>query len=294
MPIPEMPTLRALAAVALLVALPRAAVAESLPTWRDITSVRAMGKAGASIGYGGDTDAIHANPAAVAAQPTFNLLLGGIVGIPQSHYVLTVEAVDSKINEEDVIPVSGGLSYQYYLSGEGFEERKGHVVSLSIAVPAYTKYAYVGVTTRYLHFAGNVVSNSVTMDAGLMIKPIPLMGIGLAGYNLIDVRSAEAKRAWGFGLSVGKENWFHVDLDARLDPDATDTLQPTFTIGGEYLIADLVAPRLGYSEDLYRGAHLICAGVSIIYQGWAIEVAYKHAVLGDEKTFALGLRLLDF
>lgn len=289
-----LPTLLA-AAMPLLLAPARAAAEnETLPTMRDVTSIRAMGKAGASIGYGADTDAIHANPAALAATPTFNLMLGGIIGIPSRLYVFTVEAVDSKINEDMTIPVSGGVGYQYYVSGEGFEGRKGHVLSLSLAVPMYSKYAYVGITGRYLKMGGNVVSNAITMDAGLFFRPIEQLGIGLSGFNLIDVRSAEARRGFGMGVSFGSEKTFHVDLDARLDEDATRTYKPTFTLGGEYLIADLVAPRLGYSEDMLRGAHLACAGVSVIYEGWAFEAAFRMAVTGKEISFAIGMRMLDF
>ncbi|HEY3451476.1 MAG TPA: hypothetical protein VGK67_34275 [Myxococcales bacterium] len=285
-----------LAAAAALWLAPVTASAENetLPTLRDVTSIRAMGKAGASIGYGADTDAIHANPAAIAATQTFNLMLGGIIGIPSRHYVLTVEGVDSKINEDVTIPLSGGVSYQYYVSGEGLEGRKGHVLSVSLAVPMYSKYAFVGITGRYLKMGGNVVSNAITMDAGLFFRPFELMGIGLAGYNLIDVRSPEARRGWGAGISFGSEKQFHVDVDARVDEDKTATYKPTFSVGGEYLIAGLVAPRIGYSEDMLRGAHLICAGVSVIYEGWAFEAAYRQAIVGKEITFAIGMRMVEF
>jgi len=288
--------LRAVALAAALLGAPgRAAAAnETLPTWRDVTSIRAMGEAGASIGYAADTDAIHVNPAGIAATPTFNLMLGGIIGIPSRHYVLTVEGVDSKSNQDMTIPVSGGVSYQYYVSGEGFEGRKGHVLSVALAVPLYPKVAFVGITGRYLKMGGNVVSNAITMDAGLMFRPIELMGIGLTGYNLIDVRSAEARRGWGAGISFGSEKTFHVDVDARLDEDATHTYKPTFSIGGEYLFINMLAPRLGYSEDMLRGAHLITAGLSFIYEGWAIEAAYRQAITGREITFAIGLRMVDF
>ena len=287
-----LPTLLALAAALLPVAAH--AADELMPTLRDVTSIRAMGKAGASIGYGADTDAIHANPAAIAATPGFNLMLGGFIGIPSRFYVFTVEGMDSKINEDMTIPVSGGLSYQYYVSGDGFQGRKGHVLSVSMAVPMYSKVAYVGITGRYLKMGGNVVSNAITMDAGFFFRPIEMMGIGLTGYNLIDVRSAEARRGWGAGISFGSEKQFHVDVDARLDEDATRTYKPTFTVGGEYLFAGTVAPRIGYSEDLYRGAHLLCAGISVIYEGWAFEAAYRQAIVGKEITFALGLRMVEF
>ena len=290
----RLPLTTLLAAALALSPLPALADDETLPTMRDVTSVRAMGKAGASIGYAADTDAIHANPAGIAATPTFNLLLGGIIGVPSRHYVLSFEGVDSKINEDLTIPVSGGVGYQYYVSGEGFEGRKGHVLSLSLAVPMYSKYAFLGITGRYLHMGGNVVSNAITMDVGMLFRPVEMMGIGLAGYNLIDVKSAEARRGWGMGISFGSEKQFHVDVDARLDEDASFTYKPTFSVGGEFLIAGLVAPRLGYSEDTLRGAHLLCAGVSIIYEGWAIEAAYRQAIAGKEISFALGLRSVGF
>jgi hypothetical protein len=286
--------MRNIALIALLALAPAMSRAETVPTTRETTSVRAAGEAGASIGYASDTDAMHVNPAGIAATPHFDLEIAGFFGVPSRYYMLSAGAVDSKLNSDDTVPISGGVSYQYYQSGKGFEARKGHIVSVAVAAPIYPEYAFIGLTTRYFKFAGQVVSNAATIDLGVMIKPIPLIGIGIAGYNLIDTNSAEARRGWGFGLAVGKETSFHVDIDARLDPDATGTLKPAFAVGGEYLFINLIAPRLGYSEDRLRGAHLLTAGLSVIYQGFAIEVFYRHAILGDEKTFGLAVRMIDF
>ncbi|MBI5544734.1 MAG: hypothetical protein HY901_12655 [Deltaproteobacteria bacterium] len=292
-----MPTPRLFATLASALAVflvPALTVAEEAPSLRDIGSVRSLGKANATIGYASDTDAVRVNPAGISASTKLNIDLGGFFGVPQHFYALSLQAVDSKINSDENIPVSGGIGYQYLVAGEGFEARKGHVLSLALAVPLYPELMFVGVTGRYLHFSGGVVSNAVTMDASVMAKPVKMLGITAAGYNLIDVHSVEARRSWGFGVAVGSEELFHVDVDARLDTNAEGTLKPTFSIGGEVLIADIVAPRLGYSEDMLRGAHLIAGGVSVIYDGFALDVGYRHAILGDERTFAVAVRMLNF
>lgn len=250
--------------------------------------------AGSTLGFASDTDAIHVNPAAIAAFPHFSAMVGGFFDVPQSHYVFSAEGVDSKINAEESIPVSGGLSYQYYLTGEGFQARKGHVVSLAVAVPLYPEVAFVGVTGRWLKMSGAVVSSAITMDAAVMLKPIPLIGISAVGYNLIDVRNEEARRSWGFGLAVGKETSFHVDLDVRLDPNSLNATKATYSAGAEYLIAGIVAPRVGYAEDALRGAHLIAGGVSIVHEGFAIDVSYRHAIHGGERNVGIALRAVDF
>lgn len=280
----------------LLAALLAAPAARAEPTTglREFTSARGLGKAGASIGFAGDTDALHANPAAISFFPHFNLSLGGLINAPQRSYVFSVEAVDSKINQDEAVPVSGGLGYLYYVTGEGFEARKGHVVNFALSVPLYADLAFVGVTARYLKISGAYVTNAVTMDAAVMVKLAEVIGISAVGYNLIPINSLEARRAWGFGVAVGKETAFHVSLDARLDQNDQGEVKPTFAIGGEYLIADLVAPRLGYVEDMLRGTHNVAAGVSLQYQGFALDLGYRQAIGGDEKTVAIALRMLEF
>jgi len=279
--------------VACLLALPGVALAESPPSLRDITSVRAAGMAGATAGFAEDSDAIHVNPAGIAAGDHFNLGVNGFIDYPQRFYLFSAEAVDSKINSDESFPISGGLSYLYYVSGKGFDAHKAHVAQLALSLPLYPKMLFVGLTTRYLHMAGNVVSNAVTMDAAVMVKLISLIGISAQAYNMIGVNSAEAPRGFGFGVAVGKSKLFQVDADVRLDEDLTHTYQPTLKVGAEYLIADVVAPRLGYAEDRFRGAHLLCAGVTVQVEGWAIEVSYQHAIGGQEMNVGIALRLLD-
>ena len=268
--------------------------AETPPTLRDITSVRAAGMAGASVGYAGDTDAIHVNPAAISSFEHFNLGVIGFIDYPQQHYLIGVEAVDSKINSDESFNISGGLSYVYYTSGRRFDAHKAHVAQLALSAPIYPKTLFIGLTTRYLHMAGGVVSNSVTIDASAMLSLIKLINVTFAGYNLISVNSTiEAPRGFAAGLSVGKEGLFHVNADLRFDEDQHSTYQPTFKVGAEYLIVNIVAPRVGYAEDRFRNAHLLCAGVSVHIEGWAIEVAYQHAINGDERNIGIAVRLLD-
>lgn len=286
--------MRPLPLVLLAGLLATSAHAEPTTGLREFTSARGLGKAGASIGFAGDTDALHANPAAISFFPHFNLSLGGLINAPQRSYVFSVEAVDSKINMDESVPVSGGLGYLYYVTGEGFEARKGHVVNFALSVPLYADLAFVGITARYLKVSGAVVSNAVTMDAAVMVKLAEVIGISAVGYNLIPINSLEARRAWGFGVAVGKQTAFHVNVDARLDTNEQDEIKPSFGVGGEYLIADLVAPRLGYVEDMLRETHNVAAGVSVQYEGFALDVGYRQAIGGDEKTVGIALRMLDF
>jgi len=280
-------------AAALALFVPTLAAAETLPTLREVTSVRAAGMGNAVRGFASGTEAILVNPAGIAATIRFNVEASAFLQPAQDHRVFTAASVDSKLNADEAFALSGGVGYHYYVSGEGDARRSGSIVGVGLAVPLYPELLFLGVTGKYLKLSGAVESNAVTLDTGLILRPLPSLGLGAVGYNLVDIHNPEARRSWGFGVALGQDTSFHVDFDVRLDPDENDEQVLSYFAGAEYVIADMVVPRLGFAEDKLRDAREISGGVTVIVSGLAIEGAYRHALGGVGRGFGISLRLLD-
>jgi hypothetical protein len=267
--------------------------AESMPTSRDITSVRSAGMGDATRGFASSGEALWENPAGISANTRFNADLQAMFEPVYNYRLFTVSSIDSKLNAEDSFPLAGGLGYSYYRSGEGDAERHGSIATLGLSLPLLPDTFFIGATGKYLHLGGAVDANAVTLDAGVMLRPISSLGISAVGYNLIDVDSPEAKRSWAFGAAFGDDRSLHVDVDALLDKDAADKWTVGYRAGAEYLIAGLVMPRVGFIEDPLRDVRKLTGGLSLIIETLAIEAAYQHELNGKGQFFGIGLRLLD-
>jgi hypothetical protein len=278
----------------LLALLPVRAFAQQIPTLRDTTSVRSAGMGDAVRGFAGSSEALLVQPAGLAATVRFNADLMAMFEPAYDYRVLAAASIDSKLNAKEAFPLAGGAGYYNYTSGEGDEERHGSVAVLGLGLPLYPETVFLGVTGKYMRLGGAVEANSVTLDAGVMVKLFKLVSLGAAGYNLINVYNAEARRAWGFGAAVGDDRLFHVDFDLQLDRSLqTGENVLTYRAGAEYLIANLVMPRIGYVHDNFRDVRKVTAGVSVIWGPMAIEAAYQHALGSKGRFFGIGLRLLD-
>ena len=105
-------------ALAALVLTAKAARAGETPRLRDASSVRAEGMGGAARGFASSDEALLVNPAGIAATTRFNLAAGGLFDLSGRFRTLSVAAVDSQLNAEDSVPISGALGYSWYRSGE--------------------------------------------------------------------------------------------------------------------------------------------------------------------------------
>lgn len=262
-------------------------------TLRDATSPRAAGMGGAARGFASSSEALLINPAGISATTRFNADVGAIFAPNAGGRLLSATAIDSKLNAEESIPLSGGLGYWHYTSGKGDARRSGSLVVLGLSVPLWPEVLFAGVTARYLKLTGAAPTNAVTADAGVILRPAALLSLAAVGYNLVDVHSVEAPRAWGFGAALGRDPDFHLDVDVRIDQDARGTWKPAIAAGAEYLVARIFQPRVGYIEDRLRATRSLTAGASIRYGGFALEGFYEKTLERADWALGFGLRMLD-
>ncbi|GEM_PF-1191222 len=287
--------LRGAALGAAICFIPSVAWAEhTVPTLREASSVRSAGMGDATRSFASSDEALWVNPAGMSAAPRFNINSSASFEVPKDRGLqrYTVGAIDSKLNADTSFPLAGGVSYTYYRSGYGEEKRTGSIVLLGLSLALWYENLTIGVTGKYLKLDGAVNTNAVTMDAGLILHPIELLTIGAVGYNLIGVNSEEAQRAWGLGISVGSDKSFRVAFDAKLEKNSKDKWTASYYAGGEYLIAGMFMPRVGYNWDALRETHKVGGGLSVFVSGFAVEAAYQYLFEGSH-FFGISLRVLD-
>ncbi|MDR0966750.1 MAG: hypothetical protein LBM75_09700 [Myxococcales bacterium] len=280
-----------------LLATPATVVAQSLaiPTLREVSSVRSLGMGDATRAFASSDEALWVNPAGMAATTRFNLNASATFDPPNGLQLYSIGSIDSKLNADKAFPMAGGLSYTYYRSGKGEAKRSGSIVLLGLALPLWHQDLTIGVTSKYLRLdGGGAKSNAVTMDAGIVFRPMPILSLGAVGYNLIDIDSPEARRAWGFGAAVGHDKGFRLAFDIKLETASQedDGWKPSFFAGGEILLGGRFMPRAGYTYDALRKTHKVCGGLSVFLGILAIEGAYQYA-FDDGHVFGFTLRLLD-
>ncbi|MDX2015048.1 MAG: hypothetical protein SFW67_32945 [Myxococcaceae bacterium] len=253
------------------------------PDLRDFGHARtlAMGGAYMSLGYGVET--IGGNPAALSAFKRYQMEASGAWDIPNGMGFATVGLADS------TGPLAMGLSYHFATFG-GLERRWGHITTVALSY-AIADWIHLAVAGRHHVLIGASNTNSVTMNAGLVIKPVPFISIGVSGHNLINNFNRDITRFFVASVSAMFFNQLSPCFDLRADFNGP---QARFAYHGglEWLIAMTVPVRLGYQYDGIMNHHYVSGGVGWFVQGSGIDLAYRHELGGAEgRMLALTVKL---
>lgn len=258
------------------------------PTIADLEGARTLSLA-ASRGLPGGNDGMFSNAAALAARRRYSIegqflqeRLDG--GRKWEWFQLSV--VDSETSA-----VTGGAAYTRLLSGNAV----GNVYHAALAGPVGGG-VYLGATGKYLDVrtaAGSRIA-AATADAGLYWQVSTLVGVGVAGYNLVPVgEDAQAPRALGAGISVGDERRYHLLADWRRDFERAGRRTDAWMAGGEVLLGDFVPVRAGYLKDDTRGGAFWSVGAGLVSgSGIALDLAYRQSVeFSHDRAVALALKV---
>lgn len=253
------------------------------PDLRDLMHARnlAMGGAYMSMGYGAET--LGGNPAALSAFKRYQIEASGAWDIPNGMGFGTLALADS------TNVIAGGLSYHFVTFG-GLERRWAHVTTMALSY-ALAEWLHLGVSGRHHVLVGASQTNSITMNAGLVVKPLPQLSIGVSGHNLINNFNRDITRFFVASVSALLFNQLTPCFDLRADFN-----QPTprfaFHGGLEWLIAMTVPVRIGYQYDGIMNHNYLSFGVGWFLEGSGIDLAYRHELGGAEgRMLALTLKL---
>ena len=284
----------ALAALcAALLALPGEALAFS-----DFVGSRglAMGQAGRADARG-DQGPLW-NPAGMSLARLYTVEGGyGFITRDGGH-AARVSVVDSTSASK----LAGGLFYGYRTaSPAGVAQLSGHEAGLSLSYP-FAEQVLLGVTAKYVNLSGGFEPDmkgdhsGFTADAGLVVRAGSMVTIGVAGYNLRDLRTVLSPLSLGYGVALQPTPDLTLVADGYHDFTTSDPLRgTTITVSGgaEYVLQRRMVFRLGGGRDGGSEHGFLTAGVAALSELGSLDFGIRQDVSGQAKlTFiAAGVRL---
>lgn len=241
----------------------------------------AMGQAYRAHGYG--TEAIDGNPAALPLYKRYQVELtgGGDWGLGWG--LGGVGLADSASSD-----VGFGLSYHFVSYGRDETKRSAHLTTVAAALPIGELFS-LGLSVRHQVIVGEPHTNSVTMGAGVIVRPLQFLTLAASGHNLIGVWNPDVRRFFSFGASANL-GFFTPAFD--MTADFEDPGAPRFTFGGglEWIAADTFPIRGGYLYDTHTRTHFVSAGLGLFEEGSGIDVSYRHELGGQSRLVVVTLK----
>jgi hypothetical protein len=269
--------------LASLVATPVLAQEKASPGLDDLMHARnlAMGGAYRSLGYGAES--VGGNPAAIAMFKRYQVEASGTWD-PVSNFLVGSAAVADSASSD----LATGLSYHVITMGDGETRRTAHVNTLALAV-AFGTYVSIGVAARNHIITGYNDTNSITMNAGVVVRPWEFLSLSVSAHNLIDNFNPDIQRFFSFAVSGMIARIFSPAFELKADFNQP---VPRFTVGAgaEFLLADNFPLRAGYSYDGPRDVHAISFGLGFFLEGSGVDIAYKHEINGPGRLLALTIK----
>ncbi len=253
------------------------------PDLRDVMQARNFGMGGAyqSLGYGAEV--IGGNPAGLSLYKRYQIEANGAWDIPSGFVTGGVALADS------TGPLAMGISYNFVTFG-GFERRWAHLTTLALSY-ALADWLHLGVSGRHQVITGATNTNSISMSAGLVVKPATWLSLGFSGHNLIPNYNADVTRffvASVSGLFLGQ---LTPVFDLRMDFNQPQA-RLAYQAGLEWLIAMTVPVRVGYQYDGIAHHQYLSGGLGWFVEGSGIDVSYRHELGGNEgRLIALTLKM---
>lgn len=286
--------------VALALLAPRPAQAqyeiETGHAYGEIETPRIMAVAGAIRSTSSSTSALFANPANMALAQVYHF--GALAELyPEAgRQTFGGAAVDSLLSSTGL---SGGVSFAWTQQDPGNLGRQWTDLRFGIALPI-PDVLYVGVAARYLQLAqtgvgplgyskasggvaSGVIMETITVDVGATLRPIPELVISVVGHNLtsLDTSLVPLMGAASVGFLTGE---FSIASDVILEATTFDTTKLRFQAGAEFLVANRVALRGGYRYDQGFDAHFLTAGAGYVDPKFSIDLGARRSLNGTDST----------
>lgn len=261
------------AVVACLFCLP--ALADDLegPGLDDLMHARNVGMGGAyrAMGYGAEV--VGGNPAAMSLYKRYQTEVSGSWDVPNGFGLGTVALADSTTE------VAAGIAYDFVTYGS-LDRRYAHLTTFALAT-ALSESLHVGISARHQIITGATNTNSITMNAGLVIKPVEWLCLGVSGHNLIANYNRDLTRYFVASASAMFLGQLSPAFDLRAD---FNQAAPRFAYHGgvEWLLDKTWPLRVGFERDDIRGHQFVSGGLGYFDGGSGVDFAYRQELGGDE------------
>jgi hypothetical protein len=256
---------------------------EVSPDLKDLQAARNVGMGGAyeALGYG--AEAIGGNPAALSLYKRYQIEASGAWDVPQGYGFGSLGVVDS------TNPLAAGVSYTFATFG-GSERRWAHLTTLASAY-ALGDWLHLGVAVRHHVLVGASNTNSVSVNAGVLVRPVGFLTFGFSGHNLISVYNRDISRYFVASASAQILGQLTPAFDLRMDFNQSAP-RLAYHAGLEWLIAMTFPVRVGYQFDGIANHQYLSGGIGWFSDGSGIDFSYRHELGGQEgRLLSLTLKL---
>jgi hypothetical protein len=217
---------------------------------------------------------------------------------PSAGHVGHVSVVDST----SAFNVGGALYYTYATAApEAAPAPSRHEGGLSLSLPLGERIM-LGGTAKYVRARrdGSGLTpalpdehtSGITFDAGLTVRPVPSVSLGVVGYSLRDMKLPEAPLSLGWGIGFTPIPELLVAFDGVVDFTTYDDQRGnalSLMGGGEYAFANRLAVRAGGGYDGLRKNGYGSLGFSFLSELGAIDLAARRDVSGEVKATFVGI-----
>ncbi len=196
--------------------------------------------------------------------------------------------------------LGGALYYTYAGDSPAALRTGGHEGGFALAAPLGDR-TFLGGTVKYLRETLNPVglpptrNSGLTFDAGITMRPIPVLSVGLVGYNLKRLDTSRTPRAMGLGTSLLAGSIFLLAFDGVMTFDVPGR-DKTISLmgGGEVTVTQSIALRGGGGRDGIRKRGFASGGISLLSEVGALDFGFSQDVSGSDKATVIGLSLRFF
>lgn len=261
---------------------------------------RIAGTGGALRAMSNGTSALFTNPANMAATRVYHIGVLGQVWPQARKQAYGGAIVDSIVSSARL---AGGFGGTWGRQDPDGVDRTNVDLRFGLAYP-FAKKFFVGVAGRYLSskqegfprglynlrpsaaaggLSGDPIVKTITLDAGVTVKPIEQLALSLVGYNLTDPGNSLLPLTFGGGAGFGTE-MFTIEVDALGDFTTWEKTTARVMGGGEVLIAGHVPVRAGYRYDNGAETHTVTGGLGYLDKAFSLDVSLERIVKGDSVT----------
>jgi hypothetical protein len=268
-----------------------------------LEGARALGMANVLRANPSGASALTLNPSGMSLQPNFQIEADYAYGPQLGSHGLILAFADST----SAIKLAGGLSYSYlHQSPLDFRTNKplllvGHDLTIALSYPL-GDYVSVGASGKFQKLTlssdprndrrSGYDENHGNLDAGISVKFDPFRA-AVVGQNVISAHNAAIPAILGIAASVGgtKETPYMVGADVAVDFTTWGGATARYSLGGEYVIKNIVGVRTGYTLDSGGGVrHYAHVGVSLTASKASFDVGLRQQANAEKET-ALGFAL---
>lgn len=240
--------------------------------------------------------ALYSNPANMALAQLYHI--GAVAQIhPEARRQSYGGAiVDSLISSTGMAGGAGGFWTSQDRDGI---DRQWMDLRFALALPL-GDIIYVGLGGRYITLKQNGVGplgasyasgglrgsniiQTVSIDAGITVRPTPELKLAITGNNLTNPDTALFPIMAGIGAGYDTED-FSLSADLNMESRTYEKVNLRTRVGGEVLLIDRLMLRLGYRFDQGQASHAFCGGVGYVDQRFSIDASVRRSIVGPSFT----------